>query len=159
MARRTSWEDLVADIIVTSGAQQDVDLLNNLSDDESRGLTVTRVIGTIHMFSGTIAGAWGKQILDMGIGVVSVDAVAANAFPDPNLSQDQPPRGWLWRGQEMPEQNGVGTRIVKTIHFDVHGQRRLEAGRLMLIINSTGGTGTAFTTEMRVLMRSLLLLP
>ena len=159
MPRRTSWEDMIADSSITSGSFRNLDMLPNLTADETRGTTVTRIIGSINLFSGTVAGAWGKQIVDIGIGVISEDAFNAGAVPDVNQQSDQPQRGWLYRTRMMVEQNGTGSQIVYPVRFDVRAQRRIDAGTMFLGFTSAAGTGTSFTVEMAVLTRSLLILP
>ena len=134
------------------------DVLPLETTEELEGVTLTRAIGSLSFFSGTVAGAWGKQILDIGIGIASREAVTAGVVPDPNVAADRPPRGWLYRARRVVEQNGAGAPIVLWVPFDIRAQRRMDEADLFLAINSTGSTGTAFTTEAAVLIRFLLLL-
>ena len=80
--RRTAWEDDNLNEALGAGARSNKDLLINLSEDETRGATVTRLIGSIDLTSQTVAGAWGTTLLDIGIQVVSADAFNAAAVPD-----------------------------------------------------------------------------
>ena len=74
MARRTRWKDLLVDSNVGSGAQAVLSITDPMSEDSLQGVTVTRLIGRLKLGSTTVAGAWGKQILDLGIGVASREA-------------------------------------------------------------------------------------
>ena len=81
MARRTVWEDQLLSITIGSGSQGAVDLMPGLVQDEGRGMTLTRMIGALSLFSTSVAGAYGVQILDVGIAVIDRDAVASCTIP------------------------------------------------------------------------------
>ena len=63
MARATMWVDTVASFTVNNGAEQMFTLMGLLSSEDSRGLTLTRLIGQADMCSTTVAGAWGVQAI------------------------------------------------------------------------------------------------
>ena len=86
MARRTTWEDDLVNLGVSSGSQGSTDLTVGLTADEKAGRTVTRLIGELGLASSTVAGAWGVQAVDIGIAIIDGDAFAAGALPDPNPS-------------------------------------------------------------------------
>ena len=101
MARSVAWEDRVLDSTIAVGGTSINDLMPNLTEDETRGATVTRLIGTMTWWSNTIGGAYGIQVLSIGIGMVGRTAFVAGAgsLPDPAVSADQPERGWLYRAR------------------------------------------------------------
>ena len=84
MARRAQWEDESIAQTMGAGVTSNFDLLSNLSEDERRGHTLTRLILDLTFNSITVAGAWGIMKMDLGVGVVSVAALNADAVPDPS---------------------------------------------------------------------------
>ena len=117
------------------------------------------MIGNLDFSSASIAGAYGHQILDIGIGVLDRDAVASSVLPDPEVESDEPPGGWLYRNRVRVSQNGAGSPTVFTVRFDLRAQRKLNGGQVELIIVSTASTGTNFTTDISGIVRTLVLLP
>ena len=159
MARRTAWEDTLIDQDVASSGQNNQQLMNNLVQDERRGLTVVRWIGELSLNSLTVAGAYGVMKLALGITMLDADAAAAGAFPDPNQALDKPPRGWVYRTQCGVSQNGVGTPIITRCTFDIRAMRRFEGSVAYLIIDNNSSVGTSFTTQVHGYIRCLTLLP
>ena len=159
MARRTAWEDTLFDSTVLSGGAASPTLMVGLTRDESRGLTITRMIGELSFASNTIAGAFGNQIIDIGIAILDRDAIAASAHPDPNSVEDEPPSGWLYRNRIRVGQNGAGAPTIYVVRFDMRAQRKLNGGQVELILQSTTSTGTAFTVDFSGIIRTLVLLP
>ena len=159
MARRTRWLDTLIGQGVSSGSQAAIELQQSAADIDVREWTVTRLIGTISLSSATVAGAWGTQRCDMGIGVISREAVNAGSFPDPNDENDLPSSGWMWRTRAVPMQNGTGTAIVTHVNFDIRAQRKLGFAIAHLIINNGAASGTGFTVTVDALIRMLVLLP
>ena len=159
MARRTSWQDRIISTTVVSGGVLNNDMLIDISRDEGRGATIGRLIADITIFSTTVAGAWGLQIVDIGFGMIERDALAASAVPDPNVSSDQPSRGWMFRTRCVAFQNGVGTVIGVKCMFDIRSQRRIDASTLGMLVVNTAGLGTNFTIGMEGIVRVLVILP
>ena len=157
--RRTSWEDNLVNISVASGSRTNPDLMVNLSEDETRGTTITRVILDLWLFSTTVAGAWGIQKFDLGMQIVSVDALNAAAVPDPDAASEQPVRGWLYRNRCAVMQNGAGAPVFTRCVADLHMQRRVDNGKFILSMVNTAQRGTSFTVEVLGITRTLLLLP
>jgi len=159
MARRTAWHDTIVAQTPASGAQVFFSLMTAVNAEEARGLTLIRTLVRVSLLSNTTAGAWGSQIVDMGIGVASRDALAAGALPDPNIATDEPPRGWVYRTRETPIQNGVGTNWVTRVEADIRSARRIDGGDLFFVGNNSVFMGTAFAVEIRGLVRCLFKLP
>ena len=159
MARRTRWVDNLVGTTVSNGGQANDNLFQGTGSVDTQGWTVTRLIGEIALSSATTAGAWGLQLIDIGIGMISSEAISAGAFPDPNIESDKPGRGWMWRAQKTVFQNGVGTSIVVPVTIDIRSQRKVEDGTLHIIFNSTNLRGTSFTCDLNGLIRVLVLLP
>ena len=157
--RRSAWEDSRININVASGAQGFTDLMGTLTEDLQQGRTVVRMVGELTINSQTTAGAWGLQVVDIGVGIIDRDAFAVQEFPDPNSEDDQPSTGWLYRLECLAYQNGVGVEPVIRCPFDIRSQRKIGNGNLTIIVDNTAHRGTAFAIDVRGLVRVLWLLP
>ena len=155
MPRPTDWVDTVINLEVSTGNQSVTSLVTGLSPQDMRGVTVIRTIIMLGMFSNTVAGAYGVQQLDLGIGIASQEAFAAGVLPDPNISGDKPPRGWMWRAEKMVAQNGAGAPVVVEVEVDIRGARKVENGEVYLIAFNTALVGTSFQVNVRGLIRQL----
>ena len=147
------------DTPVASGSQGILQMILTLTADENRGATITRLIAEFALSSTTVAGAWGKQLVDLGLAMIERDAFSAAAVPDPDVSTDEPGRGWLYRTRCVVAQNGTGAPVLFPCKFDIRSQRKLDSAVLVLIINNTASTGTNFTVEVQGILRTLILLP
>jgi len=156
MARPTGWTDSLITLQVASGAQGSQSLITEFTTADLRGATIVRLVIKLDPMSQTVAGAWGSQLFDIGIGIVSQDAFAASVFPDPNLSTDRPVRGWMWRTRQVVTQNGISTAIVHTLAADMRSARKIDTGELVIVANNTVHLGTAFTVECRGIVRALV---
>ena len=97
--------------------------------------------------------------LDIAIGLVSRDALAGGAVPDPNQDDEYPVDGWLYRGQKLISQNGTGHPVVTPLFADIRSQRKIGGGIPALIQNSTTEGGTSFSIHTLGLIRTLVKLP
>ena len=86
--------------------------MQNAAVVDTRGWTVTRMLGELVCLSASVAGAWGAGKVDIGIGVISREGVTGGVYPDPNAEADEPTRGWLWRTRLVVAQNGIGTPVI-----------------------------------------------
>ena len=120
-----------------------------------RGMTLIRTIISVSAFSTTVAGAWGVQTVDIGIGVASQEAFAALVLPDPSSPVDKPPRGWIWKTNRIVSQNGAGGQVAYFIEADIRGARKVENGEVYVIVDNNFVTGTSFTVTLRGLIRTL----
>ena len=159
MPRRTDWVDTILNEVPTSGGQASDSLLGGLSEQDTRGLTLIRMILAFSLTSESIAGAYGIQSIDVGVGVVSQEAFAAGIFPDPVTASDKPPRGWIYRTNRAVAQNGAGSPIIQEVLADIRGARMVENGELVIIVNNSNIVGTSFTCRVRGLVRCLFKLP
>jgi len=159
MARMTDWLDTAATLVAASGAQASLSLITGAAPINMRGVTLIRTIISIGLSSATVAGAWGVQICDIAIGITSQEAFAAGVFPDPAISGDKPPRGWVWRSRMVVSQNGAGSPVVAAVKEDIRGARKIENGELFIVMDNSAFAGTAFTVNMAFLTRVLMKLP
>ena len=155
MPRPTDWVDTVVNLEVSDGASIQTSLVTGLAPVNTRGMTVIRTILSLGLYSNTIAGAWGVQLVSLGIGITSQEAFAAGVLPDPDVATDKPPRGWMWRHVTLAEQNGAGTMIVHHMTADIRGARKVENGEVYLVVNNDTVKGTTFQVNVRGLVRQL----
>ena len=157
MARSTSWIDILVSLQCVDGGDEAETLTTGTSVVDTRGMTLIRTILRLDMFLTSVAGAYGAQRIALGIMIASQEAFATGitARPDPRTAADFPPRGWIYRNAVAVSQNGVSTNFVTTVTADIRGVRKVEKGELILIVQSDALVGTAFTTNVRGIVRCL----
>jgi len=157
MARRpTTWVDTIMSRALVNGGQQTQSLILEMSAGDKRQATVIRTIIQLSLHSSTVAGAWGVQRVDIGMGLASQESFTAGVVPDPNVATDKPIKGWMWRTSVLVSQNGIGTPITVPIVADVRGARKIEQGELYMVANSISVDGTTFTCSWDGLVRVLI---
>ena len=156
MPRPTDWVDTIINQAVNNGGETIIDLLSSLSPADMRGATLIRTLVSLSFQSGTVAGAWGTQRFDTGIGISSQEAFAASALPDPSSSTDKPARGWIYRTSVGVSQNGAGSPVLFERVADIRGARKIENGDLFIIFNNTAILGTSFNGQVMGLIRLLI---
>jgi len=154
--RMTDWVDTVISLGAGDGAQATASLLTGLAPVNLRGATVIRSIIELDLSSASVAGAWGVQRLDFGIGVADQEAHAAGVLPDPLTSGDKPARGWMYRTSRAVSQNGIGSQVLFPLRADIRGARKIENGEVYYIFNNNNVFGTAFTVQVMGLIRLLI---
>ena len=155
MPRPTDWIDTSVGVSIGNGAQGNVSLMTGVAPVNMRGMTLIRTIISLSMFSTEVAGAWGVQVISIGIGVASQEAFAAGVLPDPTTPGDKPPRGWVYRTQQSIWQNGAGAPVVAQINADIRGARKIENGELYIICDNNSVAGTTFGMRLQGLVRTL----
>ncbi len=159
MPRKTDWIDSRIGLTVASASTDFVEVDGGSTQVVQRGTTVIRTIVDLYLQSSTVAGAWGTQVLDCGIGMSTREAFTAGILPDPGAVGDDPIRGWIYRGSSLVSQNGVGGVVVFRLTADIRGARMIDNGKVWLKCDSSPIAGTAFTTFVRGLIRVLVKLP
>jgi len=159
MPRQTDWVDTNNALVITAGSQQSLSLITGLSPGDMRGATLIRTIVRMSLSSTSVAGAWGVQKVDVGIGITSQEAFAAGVLPDPSVSSDRPSRGWVYRDHIAVAQNGAGSPVLEHIREDIRGARKIENGELFLVIDNTDQLGTSAAIRAMFLVRVLVKLP
>ncbi len=157
--RATDWIDTVFRSDTASGAQSLFSLMTGVAPVNVRRQTLVRTLITMDLFSTTVAGAWGTQSVDIGIGITSQEAFAAGVVADPNVSGDQPSRGWIYRTRRMVAQNSIGSPVLFHLNADIRASRKLDDGECYFVLNNTVDLGTAFTVGVGGIIRQLWLLP
>ena len=161
MPRTTEWKDNIVSFNLATGAGAFESLVVNFSEPDKRGMTLVRTLLRLNFFSTSIAGAYGVQIVSLGIAVAFQEAFAVGltALSDPQTESDRPIRGWVYRTQVAPSQNGIGTPLVTSLTADIRAARKLENGELYVTSFSAAGVGTTFTVAVTGLIRTLFKLP
>ncbi len=159
MPRQMDWIDTRIGLQAATGAQNNTDVDGGNTQVVQRGTTIIRTIISLDVYSISVAGAWGIQVVDLAIGVTDREAFSASVLPDPNQDTDKPARGWLWRTSVVVSQNGVGGQVLHPVRADIRGARKLDLGRAYIVMNNTTVLGTSFTAEVRGLVRVLMKLP
>ena len=159
MARRTDWGDTLIGLTIPTGLQADVETDGGSTKVVQRGTTVVRTLIMLDFLSTTVAGAWGVQLVDAAIGLISREAFTAGIRPDPNDDEDEPSLGWMWRIRKVVTQNGTGTPVAVRVEADIRSARKIEAGKLFLVVNNTAQAGTSFSVLTSGLIRTLIKLP
>ncbi len=157
--RATDWIDTNLIAATATGAQSLVSLMSGVAPVNVRRQTLVRTIIELDLYSLTVAGAWGTQVIDIGIGITSQEAFAAGVVADPNVSNDQPSRGWIYRTRRVVAQEATGGNILHPLRADIRASRKLDDGECYIVINNTTDLGTAFTVQATGLIRQLWLLP
>ena len=158
-ARQTDWVDTLVGFNLATGTQDNTRIDGGSTQVVLRGVTIIRTILNLSVISLSIAGAYGVQAMNFGIGISSREAFNAGVFPDPEIATDKPSRGWLWRHHLLASQNGTGTPIVSVVHADIRGARKIEDGIVYLIVANTPVIGTTFTASVQGIVRQLVKLP
>ncbi len=157
--RATDWIDTRITRAVASGAQDFFSLMTGVAPVNVRRQTLVRTIIRLDFASSAIAGAWGIQTLSFGIGVTSQEAFAAGVLPDPNVPNDQPSRGWVYRNVMAVAQNGIGAQVLYPLVVDIRAMRKLDDGEMFFVLDNDVDVGTAFGITYSGMIRQLWLLP
>ena len=85
----------------------------------------------------------GGTVVDMGIGVASLEAFTAGVLPNVNVAGEVPARGWLWRDRLIAVGNSVTGPPVHDVYFgtevhaDLRAMRKVDRGVLYLSTRSS----------------------
>jgi len=158
--RSTTWIEENADTIVATGALHGETLVNVPGNFSLVRSTITRILLTV-VFEASAAEVAGDALrLDFGIAILSSDAVAASALPDPSTST---PDSGMWLLRDMAELVLIATvrdpRSTMRMTYDLKGQRILRQDNVVqLILKNTDISGAA-DMALRVMSRVLVKLP
>ena len=160
MPRRASdWIDTLYSDTTATGAQTLTSLMTGVAPVNVRRQTLVRTLISVYLQSATVAGVWGTQIVDLGIGITSQEAFAASVVADPNSANDQPSRGWIYRNRVVVSQNGAGAPVTVLLQADIRASRKLDDGECFIVVNNTALLGTTFSVAISGIIRQLWLLP
>ena len=165
LRRDRFWDTaLVNNQLGTTSSMIAVDLLVNLNQDAHTVVTVTRMLIDLVIYpDGMVNAVSGGQNTDLGIAVLSNEAQAAGAIPEPSNSADIPALGWMWRARmvTLNQQDSGTAEMWKFPHLqlDLRAQRIVRRGQtLRLMGDNAVSSGTGFTCRIAGMIRTLVLL-
>ena len=158
----TVWLDTLIDQQVGTGGQDTQGLMGTHAPATLRlsGLTLLRTIIGIDVAHLIHDSGEGSQDVTMGIGVASQEAFVASAIPDPNQTDDYPPRGWIWRARYRTYGFAADQAAVfnQRIDKDIRSRRKLDNGECYFVTNNSADQGTTGTINVIGLIRQLWLI-
>jgi len=166
MARENVWFDTVLnDTSLAASAQEQVQLLPPNFDqfEQYKGMTLIRVLGKITITPVTPSGALGTQLVSAGIGIIGVEALTAGgaAVPSPEVADERPSTGWMWR-EQIVSQDAAGDPASMTwpqFDFDIRTGRKLMYGIPTWVISNFDVVGTSFAVRYVGIVRALFKRP
>jgi len=132
---------------VAAGTPFKRDLLANLAAADVK--TAVRIIGELSLYGAVTSESEYDQLVDIGIGVASVEAftVGGSSLPQPNVDVQQPPRGWMFAAQghfwQFKAANNEQQRGEQMFRFDLRASRKVDRGVLYLAITNTNISGSS----------------
>ena len=159
--RTTAWDDqTITSLTASSGASQEVLLIENVADSEKRGCTLVRTLVRLTAMPSSITSVNGIQLVHFGIGLTSDDAFAAGALPDVEIDDDYPVAGWVWRDSVYVRDSTVASagQIVR-LEAELQSQRRLDRSSVFLTFSNVPVQGTPFAVSVGGIVRMLYKLP
>ena len=163
MPRPRAWADAKVNSTVLTGASaSSQDILLDLASDPIDTVTVTRLVGvlTVLPILAIIAQDY-TQAVHVGIGVASRQAFTAGAasLPNPNVTAEYPPRGWLYVTSMWLFKINSTTHDdhYPEIHFDIRTMRKLDKGVLFLALHNEAISGSTEDLKVGGRIRALCL--
>jgi len=162
--RNRAWADLLVNTTLSSGGNVVLNLLTNAPTVDT--ITAIRIISRLEARAVATDQVEGTQLVDIGIGVTSVEAFAGGitTLPSPVTDTEFPPRGWLYVARRvyqlgLPIISGGGGPIhtVAVFDFDLRAMRKIDKGVLFLAATSTNVDGSAVSLSLTGRVRSLCL--
>ena len=155
--RPTTWEQIPSSFTRSSAAGQSIlDISNdNIIDDESSGGTCIRMIGTVSAEHDLGAQAIETVEFGYGIAVITKDALAAGAVPDPLATLDQNQDWYFWKTYKQTlGPAGTDNGLIVT-DINIRSARRLRGGYRLAFIMEKAITelGMHFHVELRMLWK------
>ena len=157
--RGTRWIDTLDGRTINDGSTASFTLLGSLGADDIPGLTITRTLLRVVATTLTSPGAFGRQRVIIGGGVITGDGFAAAAFPDLTTDTDYPIRGWLFKMHDVLTLEADSVEKLMIV-ADIGAFRKLdEQTECFMSITSGSVAGTAISLRVDTLVRMLVKLP
>ena len=156
---KTLWVDTLINHDVTNNSQLLLSLVTGFTSEELRlaSMTLMRTIVGFDIGYTVHDSGEGSQSIDIGIGVTSQEAFAANTVPDPNVDSDFPTRGWIFRARGRIFGFAADQPMVYSwrVDRDLRSRRKLENGECYVAFNNFSVEGVASTVRVNGLIRQL----
>ena len=161
MARPLAWgETLLNQPLVNAAAPVNVNLLTGVADSDT--ITVARLVGHLSYTTDNVENAVdGAMIVDIGIQVVTAQALAAGgaAVPNPGIADETPARGWLYHDRVVIinaiTAGSLDWHTLPENRFDLRAMRKVDRGVLILSMRTTVIHGTSYNTKVVGIVRAL----
>ena len=159
----TLWIDSLLSEAVSGGGRDLVILgATGLATLELRmaRFTLTRTIIGLDIHPTVPDSGEGDQVVDIGIGLGSIEQSLVADFSDPSVETDFPTTGWLWRARyrvyavAAGDQNRAGHVRVD---LDIRGQRKLQNGRMLLTTTNQDNQGVSTAITLTGIIRQLFI--
>ena len=158
----TAWDDqgIGLTTLVVGGNGLQLLLCENVADPEKRGCTLIRTIIGLSFLANSPGSVTGRVVVTFAIALASDDAFSAGALPDPEVDDDFPIGGWLYRTR-FPVMDGVGEPVptVHRIDADIRAGRKLDRSTIYMDMHSSSEFGSSFTVAINGMVRCLYKLP
>ena len=151
--------DTMINFEVANGGQNVADLMGSIDEDESLGMTVTRLLVCVALVPSPLGGVNGIQRIDMGIARTSREAREVGADPEPGDATDHPLGGWLYRCRFAVLDDPTPGYPTVLVREDLKAQRKIDRGTMTVFVASNTVQGTAFTIRIIGSVRMLVRLP
>ncbi len=137
----TRWENLIFEFVQTAAASQNIlDLTPEpMATDLQGTATIKRMIGKLQVVSLSDAGSAQETLI--GIAVITNDAFAAGAVPDPLTDAQQ---SWYYWNHIIVVPVG-GAPHVTVVDFDMRTMRKLRGGYKLVAVVQNGTNVIALT--------------
>jgi len=158
----TLWIDNRIDQDTASGATSQINLIGEFPAFETlrlARLTLLRTIIRLDIAYTVHDSGEGSQLIAMGIGIASNEAISGSVTSDPEDPSEHPTRGWVFRGMWRAfgfaaDQPAIS---VRPVDLDLRARRKLENGIPFLSINNTAQEGVAAAVNVAGFVRMLYL--
>ena len=153
----TRWIDTLFSLDTTSGSQNVAELMTGISPGDQNQWVLLRTIICMTVAYTIHDSGEGSQHVDIGIGITSQEAFAANAVPDPNVAGDAPTRGWIYRCRYRIWGFAADQAAVDYVRIekDIRSKRRLDNGEAYLVVNNTAVEGATGSIRLSGIVRML----
>ena len=158
--RHLFWVDSFVSLIMSTANGDVESLMTGLSSTESRmGLTLMRSILCLEVGRLIPDSGEGNDIVDIGIGIASQEAFAANVLSDPNVITEFPIGGWIFRCRVRTFGFAADASVAysRVIERDLRNKRKINNGEMFITGFNTANQGSASTCSVDGIVRNLYL--
>jgi len=159
---RTLWIDTAINSQIASGARTAFSLMTGITEIDSRlsSMTLLRTIVGVDIAHLVHDSGEGSQLVALGIGVATQEAVAADTLPDPDAMGDFPVRGWVWRALYRTYGFAADQPAIfnQRADKDIRAKRILDNGEGFMNIVNTAEQGSTGSIVVLGLVRQLWLI-
>ena len=157
----TLWADQILNEAVAGGGGRDISFLGLASltaiDRRLAKITLIRTIIGIDIQPTVPDSGEGDQLLAIGIGLVSDEADTTASTANPASENEHPTKGWIWRTQYRVYAVAAGdqNRHPLRVDLDIRAQRKLDNGRMALMLANTDNQGVSTAITVTGVIRML----